>query len=137
MNHQGTKTQREPIPPETERVGKAVVDAAYKVHSHLGPGLLESVYEACMVHELSKHGLKVERQVPVPIEYDGLILESALRLDLRVEDCGIVELKSTDTIIPVYEAQILSHLKLMHLRLGYLINFNVVLIRDGIKRIAL
>jgi len=137
MNHQGTKTQRESIPPDVDRVGAAVVDAAFKVHSHLGPGLLESVYEACMVHELSKRGLKVERQIEVHVEYDGLVLESALRLDLLVADCVIVELKSTDKMIPVYEAQILSHLKLMHLRLGYLINFNVVLIRDGIKRIAL
>ncbi len=119
---------------ELDRIGREIVDAAFKVHKALGPGLLESVYEACMFHELTKRGLKVRRQVELPIRYEGLLLETGLKLDLLVEDKVIVELKSVEKIIPVHTAQIMSHLKLANIRLGFLINFNVVLIKDGIKR---
>jgi GxxExxY protein len=114
-----------------------IVDCAFKVHSRLGPGLLESVYEACLVHELVKKGLKVDRQVALPILYDGLVLESGLRIDLIVEDSVIVELKAVEEVLPVHRAQVLTYLKLARKRLALLINFNVPLIKDGIERIVL
>ena len=123
-----------PIPDRLERVGKEVVDAAYKVHKNLGPGLLEKIYEACLVHELTKKGLKAERQVPVSISYDNLEFEEGLRLDVLVEEEIICELKAVDKVNPIWEAQIISHLKLTNNRLGYLINFNVKNIGRGINR---
>ncbi len=137
MNHQDTKAPREAIPEETNRVAKDVVDAAFRVHSALGPGLLENVYEACLRHELSKRGLRTERQVSLPVVYDTVRLDAGLRLDLVVENRVVVELKAIEAVLPVHEAQLLSYLKLSGHRLGLLINFNVPLIRDGIKRIAL
>ncbi|MBX7246019.1 MAG: GxxExxY protein [Candidatus Sumerlaeaceae bacterium] len=119
-----------------DSVGRQIVDAAYRVHSQLGPGLLESVYEICLAHELRKRGLVVEIQVQMPILYDGLNLDSGLRLDLLVEGEVVVELKAVESIHPVHTAQILTYLKLSGKRLGYLINFNVTNIGDGIKRIA-
>jgi len=118
-------------------VAKAVVDAAYAVHSALGAGLLESVYEACLTHELKKRALKVASQVSLPIVYDGIRLDAGLRLDMLVEDCVIVELKAVDTLLPFHQAQILTYLKLTGHRLGLLINFNVPVIRQGIKRMVL
>ena len=126
--------QQAPDMSELDRIGKAIVDSAFRVHSALGPGLLESVYETCMFHELTRRGLKVRKRVELPIRYDDILLESGLRLDLLVEDKVIIELKAVDKIIPVYTAQILSYLRLARLRLGFRINFNVVLIKDGIKR---
>ena len=120
-----------------EEIAKEVVNAAFIVHKNLGPGLLESVYEICFCHELTKIGLYIKRQVPVPINYDGVIFEYALRLDVLVDDLIICELKAIDVMHPVFEAQLLSHLKLTNKRLGFLINFNVVLIKDGIKRMIL
>jgi GxxExxY protein len=137
MNHQGTKTQRGPIPEDLNRVAGVVVDAAFDVHSKLGPGLLESVYEVCLAHAIEKRGEILERQVALPIEYDGIRLEAGLRLDLLISRCLVVELKAVETVLPVHEAQLLTYLKLTGYRLGLLINFNVPLIRDGIKRIAL
>lgn len=137
MNHKGTKTQREPIPDKVERVAKGVVDSAFRVHSQLGPGLLESIYEVCIAHELKKIPMKVARQVAVPVVYDGLRFDEGLRLDLVVEDCVLVELKAAEKILPVHNAQVLTYLKLSGLRMGLLINFNVPLIKDGIKRIVL
>lgn len=123
---------------DTEQaLGKAVVNAAYKVHTELGPGLLEKVYEACMAHVLIQDGLFIQRQVDIPIVFDGLIFDEGLRLDLLVEGLVICELKAVDIINPVWEAQVLSHLKLTGKRLGYLINFNVPLIKNGIKRYVL
>jgi GxxExxY protein len=119
---------------EEERIGKALVEAAYKVHSELGPGLLEKVYETCLSHALKKSGFDVKRQVNIPIVFDGLVFEEGLRLDILVNNLVICELKAVETINPVWTAQILSHLKLTNKRLGYLINFNVPLIKDGIKR---
>jgi len=137
MNHKGTKAQREPIPAETNRLAREVVDAAFCIHKALGPGLLETVYEACLVHELAKRGLKVERQVALPVVYDGVRLEAGLRLDLLVENHLVVELKTVETILPLHTAQLLTYLKLSGHRLGLLINFNTPVISAGIKRIAL
>ena len=119
---------------EEEAIGKAVVNAAYKVHTQLGPGLLEKIYEVCMEHELLKVGLDVKRQVNIPIIYDGITFDEGLRLDLLIEEKVIVELKAVDILNPVWQAQIISHLKLTNLNLGYLINFNVPLIKNGINR---
>jgi GxxExxY protein len=123
-----------PISPELERIGKAIVDSAFAVHKNLGPGLLERVYEVCLCHELNKRGISTLRQLDIPIQYDGLKFDEGLRLDILAGDEVIVELKAVDQINPVWEAQVLSHLKLTGKRLGYLINFNVPLIKHGIKR---
>jgi GxxExxY protein len=120
---------------EEEAIGKAIVNSAFKVHSELGPGLLERVYEVCLSHELRKMDLIVGRQVNIPIQYDGILFDEGLRLDLLVENLVVVEIKAVDQVNPVWQAQVLSHLKLMNLRLGFLINFNVPLIKEGIKRI--
>ncbi|MDO9530245.1 MAG: GxxExxY protein [Syntrophales bacterium] len=116
---------------------KQIVDAAYTVHRKLGPGLLEKVYEICFCHELGKKGIKSRRQVDVPIVYDGMVLEEGLRLDVLVEELIICEVKAVEEMNAVWEAQVLSYLKLTGKRLGFVINFNVPLIRDGIKRIIL
>jgi len=126
--------QFKPTSIEEEKIGKAIVDASYKVHKELGPGLLERVYEVCVAHELKKAGYNVKRQVKIPIVYDGITFNEGLRLDLLVDDLVIVELKAVDQVNPVWKAQIISHLRLTDLKLGYLINFNVPLIKDGIKR---
>jgi GxxExxY protein len=125
-----------PIPPEVERIGKAVLDAAYRVHTTLGPGLLESVYETCLAFEIRDSGLLVETQVPVPVTYKDFQLEGGLRLDLLVEKCVIVEIKAVETMNPVYEAQLLTYLRLARIRLGFLINFTVPHLKDGIKRMV-
>jgi len=120
-----------------EKIGKAIVEVALKVHKELGPGLLEKVYEVCLTHELRKEGFQVERQVDIPIQYDGITFEEGLRLDLLVDRKVVIETKAVDQVNPVWQAQVLSHLKLTGLRLGYLINFNVPIIKQGIKRIIL
>ena len=120
-----------------ESIAEKIVDAAFTVHKVLGPGLLERVYEVCFCHELSKRELKYQRQVDLPITYDGMIFDEGLRLDVLVEELIICELKAVDEMNPVWKAQILSHLKLTGKRLGFLINFNVPLIKNGIKRIIL
>ena len=117
-----------------ERIGKEIVDAAYNIHKELGPGLLEKVYEVCMEYEMKKRGFKVQRQVIVPIEYDDHVFKEGLKLDLLVNERVIVELKAIEKHNQVWDAQIISHLKLTHLNLGYLINFNVPTIKQGIKR---
>jgi len=122
------------LSPEEEEIGKAIVDAAYKVHKELGPGLLEKVYEVCFCHILTQAGFEVKRQTDIPIVFDNLIFNEGLRLDVLVNDLVICELKAIETVNPVWKAQILSHLKLTGNRLGYLINFDVPLIKDGIKR---
>ncbi len=119
---------------EEEEIGRNIVNAAYTIHKSLGPGLLEKVYEICLAHELIKSGLLVRRQVDIPIVYDGITFEEGLRLDLLVNDKVIVELKAVEIVNPVWEAQIISHLKLTGKQLGYLINFNVPLIKEGIRR---
>lgn len=133
----GTKKVYPLIPMEIERVGRAVLDAAFKVHTTLGPGLLESVYEIALAYEIRKCGLSAAEQVMVPIQYDGQELESGFRLDLLVEKCVIVELKSVEAMNPVYEAQLMTYLRLSGARLGFLINFNVPHLKDGIKRMVI
>ncbi len=120
-----------------ETIAKKIVDSAYAVHKALGPGLLEKVYEACFFHELAKRGLKYLRQVDIPIVYDGMTFNEGLRMDVLVEDLVICELKAVDEMNPVWEAQLLSHLKSTEKRLGFLINFNVPLIKSGIKRMVI
>jgi GxxExxY protein len=122
------------IPSDIEATGRQVVDSAFSVHRALGPGLLEGVYEACLAHELHSRGLSVRTQVSRPLLYRDLRVEGALRLDMLVNEHVIVELKSVEQTLPVYRAQLLSYLKLTDLRLGFLINFNVPTIRDGIER---
>jgi GxxExxY protein len=123
------------ISERTEEIAKIIVNSAFKVHKELGPGLLERVYEVCLAHEISKTGLDVKRQIDIPIVYDGIEFSEGLRLDLLVEDCIIVEIKAVEQVNPVWEAQIISHLKLLNKDLGFLINFNVPLIKSGIKRL--
>ena len=118
-------------------IGKEIVDAAYKVHQAFGPGVLESIYETCFCYELNKKGLDIRRQVQVHINYDGIQFEEGLRLDVMVEDLVICELKAVVDMKPVFEAQLLSYLKLTGKRLGFLINFNVPVIKNGIKRMIL
>ena len=127
----------EPIPQATEEVARNVVDAAYSVHSTLGPGLLESVYETCLARELAKREIAFKRQVDLPVVYDGVRMDAGLRLDLLVEDVVVVEIKAIEALIPVHMAQVLTYLKLSGRRLGLLINFNVPVIKDGIRRIVL
>jgi GxxExxY protein len=118
----------------TEEIARIVVNSAFKVHKELGPGLLERVYEVCLAHEISKAGFDVKRQIDIPIVYDGIEFSEGLRLDLLVEDCIIIEVKAVEQVNPVWEAQIISHLKLLNKDLGFLINFNVPLIKSGIRR---
>jgi len=113
-----------------------IIEAAMRVHSTLGPGLLESTYEACLIHELRKMGLKAVSQLALPIEYDGVNIDVGYRIDCLVEDLVIVELKAVEKMVPLYEAQLLSYLKSSKKTLGLLINFNVVHLKDGIKRMA-
>jgi GxxExxY protein len=117
-----------------EVLAKEIVDCSYKVHKQLGPGLLEKVYEVCFCHELFKKGIPFKRQVDIPIIYDEIIFDEGLRLDVLVDDLVICELKAKDELNPVWEAQILSHLKLTGKALGFLINFNVPVIKNGIRR---
>ena len=134
-----TSTQRvfQPIPADVERIGKVVLNAAYKVHTTLGPGLLESVYQTSMKHVIEKNGVSVRTDVKLPILFDGTKLESGLQLDMLVEKCVIVELKSVERMSLLYEKQVTTYLRLSHLRLGFLINFNVPYLKDGIKRIVI
>ncbi len=137
QNHENTKLHKKefgPISAELEVIGKKIVDAAFTVHKALGPGLLEKVYEICFCHELEKRGLHYLRQVEIPIVYDGITFQEGLRLDVLVEDKVNCEIKAVDLVNPVWEAQVLSHLKLTNKRLGYLINFNVVNIGQGTRR---
>ena len=127
----------EKIEETTDSIAKQIVDAAYAVHSTLGPGLLESVYEACMEHEIRNRGIPLQRQVVLPVMYKDFRLDAGLRLDLVVSNRVIVELKAVESLMAVHTAQVLTYLKLTGLRLGLLVNFNVALIKDGIKRIAL
>jgi GxxExxY protein len=118
------------------QIASIVVDAAYRIHTKLGPGLLETVYEVTLAHELRKHGLRVERQVPVPIVYDDLVFEEGFRADLIIDDKFIVELKAVEAMPAVAPKQLLTYLRLRNCRLGLLINFNETQIKNGIKRIV-
>ena len=121
---------------ELNELSGKIIGSAIKVHQTLGPGLLESTYEMCLVHKLKKAGLKVEAQVLLPIFYDGIQLDAGYRIDVLVEDTIILELKSVESLLPIHEAQMLTYLRLAKKKLGLLINFNVRLLKNGIKRIA-
>ena len=120
-----------------DELATSVVDAIFNVHKALGPGLLESAYQTCLCIELRKRGIPIVAQEPVAIRYRGETVDAALRLDLSVDDRLIVEIKSVERLVPVHEAQLLTYLKLASKRLGLLVNFNVALIKQGIKRIVL
>jgi GxxExxY protein len=126
----------EPIGTELDQIAREIVDCAFAVHNELGPGLLESVYEACFCEELKFRGIRFRSQVAFPIQYRSLRLETGLRLDLLVEESVIVELKAVRVVEPIFKAQLLSYLRLSGFRLGLLVNFNVDLIKHGIFRIA-
>ena len=117
-----------------EFLATRIVNAAYIVHQELGPGLLEKIYEICMAHVLQKEGIKVIRQADLPVKFQEITFKEGLRMDLYVEDCVITEIKAVDVVSPIWQSQILSHLKLTGHHLGFLINFNVVYIKDGIRR---
>jgi GxxExxY protein len=117
-------------------IGQRVLGCALAVHRALGPGLLESVYETCLAHELGKAGLDFDRQLSLPVTYDGLVLDMAYRLDLLVLKRVVIEIKAIESVTAVHRAQLLSYLRLGEFRLGYVLNFNVSLLKDGIHRIA-
>jgi len=127
----GAATERQ----ENDISGK-IIGAAIEVHKHLGPGLLESAYEECLCCELDLRGIKFQRQVPLPLNYKGLKLDCGYRLDLLVEDKVVVELKTVEAIAPIHEAQMLTYLKLRDLRIGLIINFNVRLLVEGVRRLV-
>ena len=120
---------------ELNKISEKIIGCAIKVHKTLGPGLLESTYEVCLIHALSKAGVRVQSQVSLPVIYDGIKLDAGYRIDLLVEDLVIVELKAIDGLLPIHEAQLLSYLKLSNKKLGLLINFNVKLLINGVKRL--
>lgn len=139
------KTQRSPrshegheaIPRRTEAVARDVVDSAIKVHRTLGPGLLESVYEVCLGHELELRGHSVQKQTALPVVYETVKLDAGYRIDLIIDGVVIVEVKAVEALAPVHEAQLLTYLRLSERRLGFLINFNVTLLKHGLKRMVM
>jgi GxxExxY protein len=136
MNHQAHQAHQA-LPAIVDGIARNVVDAGLKVHRALGPGLLESAYEACLAHELLQREVAVQRQVSLPVKYDGLELDAGYRLDLLVAGEVIVEVKAVETLSRLHEAQLLTYLKLSRRRLGFLMNFNTCLFKDGVRRIAL
>jgi GxxExxY protein len=123
------------IPQDVERMASLAVDAAFAVHTELGPGLLETAYEGCFAHELDLRGVNYQRQLPVPLNYKGKLIEVGFRADVLIEQRLLIELKAIEELVPVHQAQVITCLKLLRLPLGLLINFNTVLIKDGIHRI--
>ena len=121
---------------EEDRLATQVIDGAFRVHSALGLGLLESVYETCLAHEVRKAGLSFQRQLGLPVRYDGLSLDAGFRIDLLVADRLVLEIKAVDKVLPIHAAQLLTYLKLGGYRLGLLLNFNVIHMRDRVKRLA-
>lgn len=136
MSETANYRKKDPIPQAMNDLSREIVDSAFTVHTKLGPGLLESVYQTCLVHELGKRGLSTQQQMIVPIRYDDLLIDGGLRLDMLVENQVIIELKAVEEILRVHKSQLLTYLKLAGHRLGLLINFNVPLIKDGIHRIV-
>ena len=145
MNNEGTKGRRfgfdlpdgrtVSVPAEVETLATASVDAALAVHRELGPGLLESAYEACLAHELELRGITVQRQLPVPLDYRGVRIEVGFRADLLLDTRLLLELKAVEAVSPLHRAQVITYLKLLKLPLGLLINFNSLLLKDGLERI--
>ncbi len=121
---------------DIEQIAKLIVDASIKVHRALGPGLLESAYQYCLAYELRKRGLKVDCEVSLPVRYDGQLIDAGYRIDMFVENSIIIENKSVDQLLPIHEAQLLTYLKLRDCRLGFLLNWNVKLMKNGIKRMV-
>ena len=121
---------------KNEQVTGQIIKASLRLHSILGPGLLESAYRVCLAHELTQRGLHVQTEIPVRVAYDGLVIDVGYRIDLLVEQCVIVELKTVRKLLPVHHAQLLSYLRLSKMPTGLLINFHVARLRDGIKRIS-
>ena len=130
-----TRPEKIFIPAEIEQMATIAVDAAFAVHSEFGPGLLESAYEACFARELELRGIKYQRQLPVPLNYKGKLIEVGFRADVVIGGKLLIELKAVEQIIPVHKAQVITYLKRLKLPLGLLINFNEVLIKDGIQRV--
>ncbi len=126
----------EPIPERINEITQSILNAAYEVHTVLGPGLLESIYEACLAHELRKRGHTVEKQVTLPVIYKGERMEVGLRMDLVVDGCVILEVKVVETLLAIHQAQLLTYLKLTGHRVGLLLNFNSLHLKDGIKRVV-
>jgi len=137
MNHGDTTNQNAALPTGTNKISGKIIDAAFAVHTELGPGLVESIYERCLLIELKSRNLSTKNQVEVPVVYKGQRTGAGFRLDLLVEDSVVVELKAVDAVLPVHTAQVLTYLKLTGHRLGLLINFNVTKIKYGIHRIIL
>ncbi len=133
----GEHRGRPPLPTGLNDIGSAVVDAAFRVHRTLGPGLLENAYEQCLAEELRQAGLKVRQQAAVPVVYGSVRLDVGYRLDVLVEDEVIIEVKAIDALAPIHSAQVLTYLRFAERRLGYLINFNTVLLKDGLRRLVL
>ena len=129
-NRRDAETRRE------NRITESIIGAAIEVHRALGPGLLESAYEECLCHELSLGGIPFRRQVDLPVRYKGVKLDCGYRIDLVVDDLVIVELKTVEALLPIHEAQLLTYLKLRGLSVGLLVNFNVPVLKDGLKRIV-
>jgi GxxExxY protein len=125
------------VDPELDKIAKQVVDAAFKVHFNLGPGLLESSYEACLAYEITQKGLKVKRQVDMPLVYEKVRLNVGFRVDLLVEERLVVEIKAVDMLLPVHRAQVITYLKISGNQLGFLINFNAPTLKKGLERIIL
>jgi GxxExxY protein len=122
---------------DDDELGTLLIGCAIQVHRALGPGLLESVYETCLLHELGKTGIEVKKQVAVPITYDGIRLDDGFRIDILFGNRLVIELKATEKLLPIHSAQLLTYLKLLNLRIGYILNFNVVQMREGgIKRLV-
>ena len=134
--HEGHE-DTELLPAATERVGRAVLNAAFAVHKALGPGLLESVYEACLAEELQQARFAVERQAGIPITYGKVRMDVGYRLNLLVERAVVVEIKSIDALASIHTAQVLTYLRFSDVRLGYLINFNTVMLKNGLRRLVL
>ena len=131
MNHKDTKNSK-----RSDELSNRIIGAAIEVHRILGPGLLESTYEQCLCHELTLKDISFERQIPLPVTYKGIYLDCGYRLDILVEKLVIVELKTVEHIEPIHEAQLLTYLKLSDLWLGLLVNFNVPVLKDGIRRLV-
>mgnify|MGYP001231950891 CR=1 FL=1 len=128
---------RHQIPAEIDRLATQIVDAGFQVHDMMGPGLLEKAYEECLVHEFKQRSIWFEQQREIPLSYKGLVLTTHYRADLIVASCIVVEVKAVDALLPLHQAQLITYLKLTNCRLGFLLNFNVRLFKNGVRRIAL